>query len=197
MTPIQHGSALRVTAALYLIALDVVVLGTSDGDILYIDRKTGEASLQFNHHRAHSKEITSLLALRDNSSVDHIYDNETATYNNMKGPQKLPRFVSCSKDRSLCVWTLQYAIERSGSVLGGFRAENHVSMISVYPQVLTGHLEDVLGALQLSKDNYIVSSSQDKTLRLWDLKNSYGSLCILQGHTSPITCFEEVPYEAA
>lgn len=106
------------------------------------------------------------------------------------GSQKQLSFVSCSKDRCLCVWTLQYAVGRS-------KTEHQSSMISVNSLRLTGHLEDVLGALQLSRNNLLVSSSQDKTLRLWDLDRSYGSLCILQGHSSPITCFEEVPYDVS
>ena len=52
--------------------------------------------------------------------------------------------------------------------------------------VLRGHAKSV-GALVITKDNkYIISGSQDHSVRIWNTQDNYKQEAVLQGHTKEV-----------
>lgn len=64
-----------------------------------------------------------------------------------------------------------------------------------YPQfILKGHLDGVRNLAITDNQNYLVSASEDRSLKLWDIKefekkndkNSMEPFCTLRGHAGPV-----------
>jgi WD40 repeat protein len=52
--------------------------------------------------------------------------------------------------------------------------------------VVTDHSGDILSMMNLNK-RFIVTSSKDRTLKIYDLRNTYTALYTLKGHKNPAT----------
>jgi WD40 repeat protein len=58
-------------------------------------------------------------------------------------------------------------------------------------QILTGHSDEVNKMASSSQGDLLVSGSDDKTVRLWDM-TSYQCLAVFQGFRSKVVCIEWV-----
>jgi len=101
----------------------------------------------------------------------------------LKENEESPVLVSGSRDKTLMVWKLTGGAEESGD-------ENGKRLCGVPLKSLTGH-NHFVSDVCLSADNlFALSSSWDKTLRLWDLRAGKTSR-IFTGHTKEVhsVCF--------
>lgn len=84
--------------------------------------------------------------------------------------------ISGSRDKSIIVWNLKNVENTEG---------NENETYGVPDKLLTGH-NHFISDLSLSSDNgYLLSSSWDKTIRLWDLK-TFRTNRLFTGHTKEV-----------
>ena len=99
--------------------------------------------------------------------------------------QGYPLLVSGSRDRTLIVWSLDLeneAIQYDNTEKEVAKAERTVGKPA---KSLKGHSHFV-SSVSISKDSaFVVSSSWDKTLRLWDL-NNFSTKKLFLGHTKDV-----------
>ena len=89
------------------------------------------------------------------------------------------RMVSCSKDRSIVCWNVGKAITKAGKEALAF-------YIPGAPVNQNGHTGTVLRAIFSPDARYILSCSQDKTIRLWDVEQEGKLKRIFEGHRDSV-----------
>jgi len=98
-----------------------------------------------------------------------------------------PLLISGSRDRTLIVWNLD--LENDSVQQNNLEKEIPKSQKKIGKPLksLKGHSHFVSG-IAISKDNnFVISSSWDKTLRLWDL-STFKTKQLFSGHTKDVLC---------
>jgi guanine nucleotide-binding protein subunit beta-2-like 1 protein len=94
-----------------------------------------------------------------------------------------PLVVSGSRDKKIIVWKLD--LEKSNSDENTKNSED--KGVGSPFKTLSGHNHFVSGLSLSANSKYLVSSSWDKTLRLWDL-NTFKTKQLITGHTKDVLC---------
>lgn len=101
-----------------------------------------------------------------------------------KDAEGKPLLISGSRDKKIIVWKLD--LEKVHSTEENTEKKEEKEVGKPFKS-LTGHNHFVSG-LNISKDSkYLVSSSWDKTIRLWDL-NTFTTRNLIQGHSKDSLC---------
>lgn len=96
-----------------------------------------------------------------------------------------PLVISGSRDKKIIVWKLNLDAPIDQFDSKGVVVEEKI--IGKPLKALSGHSHFVSG-LSISNDSkFLVSSSWDKTLRLWDL-NTFKTKSLMKGHTKDVLC---------
>ena len=93
-----------------------------------------------------------------------------------------PLVVSGSRDKKIIVWKLD--LEKSNNEEN---KNSETKEVGTPFKTLSGHNHFVSGLSLSANSKHLVSSSWDKTLRLWDL-NSFKTKEIITGHTKDVLC---------
>lgn len=91
------------------------------------------------------------------------------------------RAVSCSKDRAIVVWNVSKAVTRSGKADAGI-----AFAIPGAPASDDGHSGTVFRAIFSPDARFLLSCSQDKTIRLWDVAQEGKLRRVFQGHKDSV-----------
>jgi guanine nucleotide-binding protein subunit beta-2-like 1 protein len=98
-----------------------------------------------------------------------------------------PLLISGSRDRTLIVWNLDLENEEVQQNNDEKEIPQSEKKIGKPLKSLKGHSHFV-SSVSISKDNnFVISSSWDKTLRLWDL-STFKTKTLLSGHTKDVLC---------
>lgn len=101
-----------------------------------------------------------------------------------KDSEGKPLLVSGSRDKKLIVWKLN--LDQPEEIPAD-QGRSNEKIVGKPFKSLSGHSHFVSG-LSLSKDSkFVLSSSWDKTLRLWDL-NTFKTRTLITGHTKDVLC---------
>lgn len=153
-----------------------VVVGSCDHQLYHIDLQTFQAKpIRSNNSgkgatSGHREWIT---------SVCHVFSNDV--------------LVSGAMDSRICVWTTTRGAEGNRRRRSQIKGSSSTGSSFRCTQTLEGHTGSISHVLPLSS-NQVLSSSYDKTIRLWNLGLKSSSLAVVfRGHAAPILELKLLP----
>ena len=172
--------------------LDVIVVGTNDGKLLFIKRNTNDVIML----QSHTVSISALSFTGNNkfiisgASNGHVACHSTQSRSLIWHLQMYQdsKSISCIVTHHDCLYDVHYVIIGSEDASIQVRVAHN----GILKHVLVGH-KKAIKCLSLQSDEYnmrksmILSCSLDSTIRMWNL---YDGTClkILTGHVDGITC---------
>lgn len=102
-----------------------------------------------------------------------------------KDKEGKPLLVSGSRDRKIIVWKLE--LDKPKQIPESEGTGKDEVIVGTPFKSLSGHSHFVSGLSLNKESNYLVSSSWDKTIRLWDL-NTFKTKSLIVGHTKDVLC---------